>query len=415
MLSRLSPLVKLLYNPIQAMGDLRARAPYAAGALLALIASLIYYNAFSKDLWAVIAAMQDDSIQPGHGFAAFNLFELIVQGIAPIAFLAVIFTPALLFAISLVDRRSSFGVLLRQEYATLVACVFYSWAIAHFVLFFLSLILFVGDDLGGFGVQIAIRLVPLPYFAFLVILGVRVVMKLSTLASIGAVAVAGASLILLPVVPRLMFFLSSPFLLIIVILLLRNFIGDLISGHHARERLKRNLEAATLNPADSSAHYNLGLIYQQRGLYDAAKESYRRAIEIDPDETDAHFQLGRIAREEARLPEAIAHFDDVVRRDAEHSQNEVWREIGCTYFDAGHFEDATSAFERFLVKRGSDAEGRYRYGLALHRLGKTKEAASEMHAVIEAVRTSPAYKYRREKRWMNEAQTFLRSLPEDKK
>ncbi|HEU4389417.1 MAG TPA: tetratricopeptide repeat protein [Blastocatellia bacterium] len=415
MLSRLSPLVKLLYNPIHAMGELRARAPYAAGALLALVASLIYYDALSKDIWAVIAAMQEGPTPQGTGFVGFNLFDLLVQGIAPIAFLAVIFTPCLLFAISLVDRRSSFGVLLRQEYTTLVSCVFYSWAIAHFVLFFLSLFLFGADDLGGVGVQIAIRLVPLPYFAFLVVLGVRVVMKLSTLASLGAVALAGASLILLPIVPKLLFFLSSPFLLIIVILLLRSFIGELISGHQGRERLKRNLEAATLNPADSSAHYNLGLIYQQRGMYDAAKESYNRAVEIDPDETDAHYQLGRIAREEGRLADAIAHFDEVVRRDSEHSQNEVWREIGSTYFDAGHSDEAISAFERFLEKRGSDAEGRYRYGLALHRLGKTEEAATEMHAVVESVRTSPAYKYRREKRWMNEAQTFLRSLPADKK
>jgi Flp pilus assembly protein TadD len=397
------------------MGELRARVPYVTGAVLALAASLIYYNVLSKDLWAAIAAMQDGGFGPGAGFAVFNLFDLIVQGVAPIAFLAVIFTPALLFAVSLFDRRVSFGVLLRQEYTTIVSCVFYSWAVAHLILLLLSFLIFGADDFGRFGVQIAIRLVPLPYFAFLVILGVRVMMKLSVGASLGAVALAGASLILLPVVPRFMFFLSSPFLLIIVFLLLRNFIGELISGHQGRERLKRNLEAATLNPADSSAHYNLGLIYQQRGLYDPAKESYQRAVDIDPEETDAHYQLGRIAREEGRLAQAIAHFDEVVRRDAEHSQNEVWREIGSTYFDAGHFEDARSAFEQFLEKRGSDAEGRYRYALTLHRLGRTEEAANEMHVVVESVRTSPAYKYRREKRWMNEAQTFLRSLPADKK
>ena len=51
----------------------------------------------------------------------------------------------------------------------------------------------------------------------------------------------------------------------------------------------------------------------------------------------------------------------------------------------------------------------YRYGLTLHNLGRPQEAATQMQAVIEAVRTSPAYKYRAEKRWMNEAQSFLRS------
>jgi hypothetical protein len=32
-----------------------------------------------------------------------------------------------------------------------------------------------------------------------------------------------------------------------------------------------------------------------------------------------------------------------------------------------------------------------------------------MRACIEAVKTAPAYKYRAEKRWLNEAQQFLRT------
>jgi tetratricopeptide (TPR) repeat protein len=198
-------------------------------------------------------------------------------------------------------------------------------------------------------------------------------------------------------------------LLILVIILLRNLLGDMVSAQRAREDFKRNLEAATLNPADSSAHYNLGLIYQQRRQYEEAKTSFARAIEIDPEETDAHYQLGRIAREEGRLADAISHFDEVVRRNPEHSQTEVWREIGHTYFQAGQYEDARAAFERFIDKRPSDAEGRYRYGLTLHQLGRMDEAAAEMQACIEAVRTSPAYKYRAEKHWATEAQSFLRS------
>ena len=42
-------------------------------------------------------------------------------------------------------------------------------------------------------------------------------------------------------------------------------------------------------------------------------------------------------------------------------------------------------------------------------LGHKREAASMMEACIDAVKTSPAYKYRLEKRWLNEAQQFLKS------
>jgi hypothetical protein len=42
-------------------------------------------------------------------------------------------------------------------------------------------------------------------------------------------------------------------------------------------------------------------------------------------------------------------------------------------------------------------------------LGDQREARSAMQACIEAVKSAPAYKYRAEKRWLNEATAFLRS------
>ncbi|HEY7543501.1 MAG TPA: tetratricopeptide repeat protein, partial [Blastocatellia bacterium] len=90
------------------------------------------------------------------------------------------------------------------------------------------------------------------------------------------------------------------------------------------------------------------------------------------------------------------------------SQSEIWREIGRAYFQANQFEDALAAFERFLEKRHSDAEGLYLYGKTLYQLGRKEEAVEQMRACAEAVRTAPAYKYRSEKRWMHEAQAFLR-------
>jgi tetratricopeptide (TPR) repeat protein len=228
--------------------------------------------------------------------------------------------------------------------------------------------------------------------------------------AIGAMALGACSLVAMGFMSSaLLRLLTSPFLLIMFILLLRNFFGDLIGQQRAREAFKRNLEIATLNPADASAHYNLGLIHQQRGELDEARRRFARAIEIDADELDAHYQLGRISREQGQLGEAITHFDAVVGRDPDHSQGEVWREIGHTYLDAGQLEDARVAFERFLARRPSDAEGHYRYGLTLSALGRQDEAAAEMRACIEAARTSPSYKYRTDKRWMSEADAFLRA------
>ena len=173
----------------------------------------------------------------------------------------------------------------------------------------------------------------------------------------------------------------------------------------SKAAFRQNLESATLNPADASAHYNLGLIHQSRGEFEAARERFKRAVEIDPEEIDASYQLGRIARAEKRYAEAIQHFEQVVARNPGHSLHEVWREVAATYVAAGQFEDARTTLEQFLEHRPSDPEGLYLMGRAHAGLGHRREANSLMQECIEAVKTAPAYKYRASKRWMNEAAT----------
>jgi len=146
--------------------------------------------------------------------------------------------------------------------------------------------------------------------------------------------------------------------------LLRGYFTGVVSNQRARAAFKHNLEAATINPRDSSAHYNLALIHQQRGELGEARERFQRAIEIDSEEVDAYYQLGRIARTQGRLAEAIGHFEQVVARDRLHAQNEIWREIGSTYIAAGQYADARDALERFLDRRENDPEGLYLMGRA---------------------------------------------------
>ena len=227
-----------------------------------------------------------------------------------------------------------------------------------------------------------------------------------------AVTVIGSlgSSLLLPIAMHLFSgVFGSLFLLFLLILLLRGYFVDILSNHRAKAAFKQNLESATLNPADASAHYNLGLIHQSRGELDEAKARFERALEIDPEEIDAAYQLGRIARQQKRYGDAIQNFEHVVTRNPAHSQHEVWREVAATYIAAGQFEDARTALDQFLEHRPSDPEGLYLMGRAHAGLGHKREATSLMQACIEAVKTAPAYKYRSSKRWLNEAQQFIKS------
>jgi tetratricopeptide (TPR) repeat protein len=419
-------LLMMFYAPVRAMSEVRDRAPLGPALLLAL-ASQVVYAVFTQRFYL------NGAVYPR------LVLTTLVQSLL---FIAIIFVPVTTLIANLLDRRGSLRLVLQQEYASLASTIFYAWTAANIIGMPLALVAntsgyqasYVQDSIElvrrfqpmlNFPPEVMAellnprthagnlyRMIVLPFFGLGALLAVREVFRLSVLRALAVMALSTvvtyiAAILFLPLFGTL---LASPFLLVLLFLLGRGYISDLTRSSAARASFKRNLEAATLNPADASAHYNLGLIHQQRNELAEARARFQRAVEIDADEVDAHYQLGRIARAEGRLADAISHFQEVVARNEAHAQYEIWREIGATYLAAGQFEDARQALSRFLEHRQSDPEGLYLVGRAFAGLGRRREAASSMQACIEAVKTAPAYKYRTEKRWLNEAQQFLKQL-----
>jgi tetratricopeptide (TPR) repeat protein len=427
-------LLMMFYAPVRALGEVRDRAKIAPPALIALVTQAAFFY-FMTALYLRGRGVLLSS--PG------TLISLLLQSAGILLLIALIFAPVIIFIANLFERRGSFRVVLQQEYFAITSALFYALSAAGLLIIpivFLArksgllslmsraLIAYVEEQQRGMTPEMRTWVSPealnvealslglsvmlmLLLFGFWAIVAVRSVFRMSWGYSVGAVTIAGfVMFISTPLLPYFSFLLGSPFLLLMIFLMLRGYASELNRTATARASFKRNLEAATLNPADASAHYNLGLIHQQRNELAEARARFQRAVEIDADEVDAHYQLGRIARAENRLPDAIGHFQEVVARNEAHSQYEIWREIGATYLAAGQFEDAREALSRFLEHRQSDPEGLYLIGRAFAGLGRRREAAYSMQACIEAVKTAPAYKYRTEKRWLNEAQQFLKQL-----
>lgn len=405
-MNRMKLLIAVIVHPARALAEIKESQPYVTGLLLALSSAIVYHSSAS----GIFRDLRYLAIRPWRGGAfmliLWGVLPAILREVAPLILLCGLFVPLGIAIVNFLDPRGGLGIVLRNEYRGMLACVAYSWAAANLLMTLPALLLF--DSRHALYSQ-ALFFAPLPYFGLLTVLtfreGMRVTTKRAIVTSVLALVTIPALLlgttILLSVVPF--------FFLVWFVVLMRGYVADIFAAQRARARFRQNLEAATLNPADASAHYNLGLIYQQQGQIEEAAESFSRALEIDSMEIDAAYQLAKIRRDHGRNSEAISLFDQVVRYDMAYSQNEVWREIGGTYYGAGQYDDAREAFERFLAERPSDAEGKYRYGLTLFRLGQVEQAVYQMKGVIETVKTSPAYKYRIERRWMIEAQSFLRS------
>lgn len=437
----LRPLLLMFYAPARGMAEVRDRAPLGPAALIALLL-LAAHTAFSQ--WRMLAGVAAHS-------GALVFVGVLFASAGYLFIVALIFVPLAILLTNLFERRVSFGVVLRQEYAPMASTIFYALAAASILAFPLAYIARsaglneaavieslnaarettqqalshqtsgdltpeqmqqMNQMLGVLKNALLLMLIqPLTLFSLWAVAAVREVFRVSWLK---ALLVVVLSTILMFVLSPLLFkilgsLLGAPFVILLLFFFLRGYVGELMRGQRARASFRQNLEAATLNPADASAHYNLGLLHEQRREFDAARERFQRAVEIDPEETDAHYQLGRIARAQGRLHEAITHFGEVVTRDDTHAQHEIWREVGATYLAAGQFADARDALQRFLDRRPSDPEALYLMGRAAFGLGQLREAKEWMQRCVESVRTAPAYKYRADKRWLNEAQQFLRT------
>jgi tetratricopeptide (TPR) repeat protein len=266
------------------------------------------------------------------------------------------------------------------------------------------------DNPEALGIMIVYFLI-LPITAFFILWAVRAAFRMGWVRTIFIAIVGVVSMPVLYIIftSPIGFVIGAPALLLISFFLLQGYFREISRRRQAETDFKQKLELAAQNPTDASAHYNLGLLYQERKDFDEARKSFEKTIEIDTDELDAYYQLGRIAREQNRLQDAINHFSQVISRSQNHAQYEVWREIGATYIAANQFSDAKDALEKFLDERPNDPEGLFLMGKTQAGLGDKNAAIKMMRSCIEAVKTAPAYKNRLEQHWLNEAEKFLSS------
>ena len=417
-------LLMIFYAPVRGMRGMRDRGSLAPVAVIALL-SQFAFGFFAKRF---------------AGVSSVSIASELFHAAKIIAIVAIVLVPILTLVANMFERRGSFRVVLTQEYAPLAASVLYVLTAANLISLLMAAALHYSGLLPLYvasviqeadnnpymrqfedvaqqlknPLMVAYSLFAFPQRALLgigIVIAVKETFRMSAVRALAVAIVTCFSSIFFSslVFVLLSSVLGSPFLLILLFFLLRGYFNDIVGSHRAKAAFKQNLESATLNPADASAHYNLGLIHQSRGELDQARERFERALQIDPEEIDASYQLGRIARHQKRYGDAIQNFEQVVTRNPAHSQHEVWREVAATYIAAGQFEDARTALDQFLEHRPSDPEGLYLMGRAHAGLGHKREATSLMQACIEAVKTAPAYKYRASKRWLNEAQQFIKS------
>jgi tetratricopeptide (TPR) repeat protein len=394
--------LELYRRPRRAFSGILDQGSILFGAALVVIVSAVMAAALTVQMMVAPGGALSKPAPP----SPYGLVALVslTSSLGDIFGLALLYAPFALLALTVFEPVGSFGVAFRRDFGPLLACTFFAWAAARLPFALLSLVLpFFGLGMRGLAVYLALWAMGGLLFAALMVIALQTTFGARLTSAVAVALLAPVAFLLQPFLA----FLASPFVLFFGWRYLRGDLGDVTWSFSARQSFKRHLQASTLNPRDASAHYNLGLIHQQRRQNAEAQERFRRAVEIDPSELDAHYQLGRIAREEKRYEDAIRHFEEVVSRDDTHARSEVWREIGSTYLESGSIDHARWALSKYVERRPHDPEGLLRYGEVLLAAGDSAGAAQQFRACVEAVDTMPAYRRREVARWKRAARQRL--------
>lgn len=331
---------------------------------------------------------------------------------SPLLALAICIVPMIIVVMTFWDHLGGLTTVLFRDYVALLICCLMAWTAAYLLLMLTNF---------GLGVaqvaahdQPALWWMASAYCAALTAIGVRTVFGTSLGRAAGATGagwIAGvAGVWLFGELGNVTAYLASPFLLYYLYIAFGSRVSGLGVELQSRQRFKKMLETATVNPRDADAHTQLGLIYVQRRQYELAAERFRKAIEVDPDEAEAHYQLARIERHQGKYAEAVEHCRAAVRIDDKHSSSEVWREMGASMFLAGDAKGALAALDKYCERHEYDPEGAIWRGRALAQLGRGEEARPAFQQAIEAVRTMPKARRRQVAKWEGEARRELKKL-----
>ena len=303
MVRNLKLLASMYARPLSAMSDIidQGSCLFAVTAVVALglVLNLWRPPAAAPCPRAAVAAVQAASAGAGTeplaqmAVAALDRFTGRSSSgvIALLLILAAVQVPVAIVILAAWESLGACGTVLQRDYTPLLACAGMAWTAAY-VPVAVGSVLARGAFAGNPWIWAAACL----GFNGLMVCALRTLFGTSfgkAIVAAGAASAASvAGFMLYSAFGSLLSWLASPFFLFYAYRMFEGDVRMLGAGLRSRQSYKRHLEACTVNPHDSDAHYQLGLILQQRRRYSEAAASFERAVEIDPRETDAHFQLG---------------------------------------------------------------------------------------------------------------------------
>lgn len=171
-------------------------------------------------------------------------------------------------------------------------------------------------------------------------------------------------------------------------------------------------KAIKIDPAYEEAYYNLGFTYREEPS--EAIKLFEKAIDLDPGYSIAHRELGWYLRHLMKLPEALYHLNRAIELDGTDGWSyiylgntlwadndlvsaeetfkkaiEVWPEysigfwcLALFYEQQDRYEEASRLYQKGFELDPNDVETNLRFGMFLKQIGAREKAKNHLERVI---------------------------------
>lgn len=134
---------------------------------------------------------------------------------------------------------------------------------------------------------------------------------------------------------------------------------------------------------------NLGIQLHDQGMYEAAVEVYKQALEIDADSELANYEIALTYMSLQNFEEAIRHSEMVIGTDSKYMDQAIVIKASCLD-DLGQPEESIKLFESAIKKYGNKKMLCYNLGLTYYRQGKIDKAETTLYNGINSDPTHPS-------------------------
>lgn len=157
--------------------------------------------------------------------------------------------------------------------------------------------------------------------------------------------------------------------------------GNAYSDRGQNDRAIQDYDAAIgINPNDADVYNNRGIAYRNKGLYDRAIQDYDKAIEIDPKKARVYTNRGNAYSDKGQYDRAIQDYDKAIEIDPKSARASAAR--GNVYRSKGLYDRAIQDYDKAIELDPQYALAYENRGLAYYSKGQYQRAAAEFRAAL---------------------------------